>query len=64
MTGCSVIFSDDIKSKPGHILGHAVNRSATAREQRKLTPLSCAVMRCLTHISILTSAVLNPNKVC
>ena len=50
-------------SKPGHILGEAVNRSESAKEERDLNASSCAVLRCLTHLAMFASFLLHPDRV-
>ena len=39
------------RSSTGHILGRAQDQPPSA--QRNLNPLSCCVLRCLTHVAML-----------
>ncbi|XP_067936897.1 E3 ubiquitin-protein ligase rnf213-alpha-like [Watersipora subatra] len=48
-------------SRQGHILGPATDR-AMAVPERSLTNLSCAVLRCLTHISLYTASLFNKTQ--
>ncbi|XP_067937583.1 E3 ubiquitin-protein ligase rnf213-alpha-like [Watersipora subatra] len=50
------------RSRKGHILGRQTSRGAAAPE-RDLSALSCAVMRCLTHLSMLTSSLFYAREV-
>ena len=50
------------RSKKGHILGRHTSRPGAAPE-RELSSLSCAVLRCLTHLSMMTAALFERRKV-
>lgn len=50
------------KTEVGHILGSANQRTGPTAE-RKLSSLSCSVIRCLTHMSMFAGALFDPDKV-
>lgn len=37
--------------------------SASSMEERWLSPLSCAVLRCIVHIALYSAALTNPEQV-
>ncbi|KAF6041591.1 hypothetical protein EB796_000104 [Bugula neritina] len=47
------------RTQPGHILGTADGRNRAAAPERDLNSLSCAVLRCLTHLSMYTASLFN-----
>ncbi|KAF6041607.1 hypothetical protein EB796_000120 [Bugula neritina] len=47
------------RTQPGHILGMADGRNRAAAPERDLNSLSCAVLRCLTHLSMYTASLFN-----
>lgn len=51
-------------TKDGHILGEASSRNMSALPERKLSAVSCAVLRCLTHLFMYTSSLINDEQVC
>ena len=55
-------FFRQYKTDPGHILGDAGRRQGPIAE-RDLSTLSCAVLRCLTHLCMFTGALFNPQQV-
>ncbi|XP_060085808.1 E3 ubiquitin-protein ligase RNF213-like [Ylistrum balloti] len=52
------------RTKPGHILGRADQRTDIIVDERKMTAVSCAILRFLTHISMLLGTNENPQVVC
>ena len=41
------------RSSTGHVLGRAQPQQRTVQSERNLNPLSCGVLRCLTHLAML-----------
>ncbi|XP_069105330.1 E3 ubiquitin-protein ligase rnf213-alpha-like [Argopecten irradians] len=52
------------QTKPGHILGRADQRTDVVVGERKMNPVSCAILRLLTHVSMLLGANENPPVIC
>ncbi|XP_033741837.1 E3 ubiquitin-protein ligase rnf213-alpha-like [Pecten maximus] len=52
------------KTKPGHILGRADQRTDVVVGERAMNPVSCAILRLLTHISMLLGTNENPQVIC
>ena len=46
------LISED-RSSTGHILGRAQAQPPNATSERNLNPLTCSVLRCLTHLAML-----------
>ncbi|KAF6032078.1 hypothetical protein EB796_009578 [Bugula neritina] len=57
-TGNAALATGDssTQSRKGHILGRQTSRPGVAPE-RELSSLSCAVLRCLTHLAMYTSSL-------
>ncbi|XP_067940321.1 E3 ubiquitin-protein ligase RNF213-like [Watersipora subatra] len=52
----------DVETKTGHILGHAANRTVISNRERELSGLSCAVLRCFSHLALFVSALVNKQQ--
>ena len=52
----NLMICSSAKSTPGHILGSHKTRS-DAHPERELNSLSCAVLRCLTHVCMYTGSL-------
>ena len=43
----------DDRTSTGHVLGRVQPQQQTVQSERNLNPLSCGVLRCLTHLAML-----------
>ena len=48
-----ICLNREDRSSTGHILGQARLQQPNATPLRNLNPLSCSVLRCLTHVAML-----------
>ncbi|XP_021342051.1 E3 ubiquitin-protein ligase rnf213-alpha-like, partial [Mizuhopecten yessoensis] len=52
------------KTKPGHILGRADQRTDVVVAERKMSRVTCVILRLLTHVAMLLGTNENPQVIC